>query len=376
MNESILKTVLWQQHKDLGAKLVEFAGYSMPINYGSQIKEHEAVRTDAGIFDVSHMSVIDIRGTDAKKFLSYLLANDVNNLGSNKALYSCMCNHSGGIIDDLIVYNIDNNYYRMVVNAATKEKDFAWLKENSKNYNIALEQINSLAILSVQGPNSETKLKKILSNYVDIDLSQLKKFSCCLDNKSSWFVGRTGYTGEDGFEVILPNADALKLWNDCVNSNIKPIGLGARDTLRLEAGMNLYGQDMDEEINPYECGLAWTVKLDNKERDFIGRTALENSKEKRKSNASNLQMIGLVLEERGVLRHGQKVIIENDGDGIITSGTFSPSLQCGIAMARVKSSSDLKNHDTCQVIIRDKPFIAKIVKYPFVRDNKPAFKNI
>lgn len=371
------KTILWQEHCNLGAKMVDFAGYSMPLSYSSLIQEHNAVRTDAGIFDVSHMCVIDIGGQDASKFLSYLLANDVNKLTDSKALYSCLCNNNGGVLDDLIVYKLGNNY-RVVVNAATKDKDFAWFEQHSKNFDVILQRLDNLAIISVQGPNSREKASHCLPiNFAKCAL-ELSKFSCFIDSKTNWFIARTGYTGEDGFEIIIPSADAISLWRKFINNKIEPCGLGARDTLRLEAGMNLYGQDMDESTSPYESGLGWTVALDaidgNSTREFIGRDALWQQKIDRANKSENLHMIGLVLEDRGVLRHGQKVVIENTGEGVITSGTFSPTLKCSIAMARVSANSNLKNHSSCQVIIRNKPYLAKIVKYPFVRTNKKSYK--
>lgn len=373
------KTKLWPQHSNLGAKFTDFAGFDMPINYGSQLEEHKAVRTDAGIFDVSHMAVIDIKETksgQAKSFLEYMLANDINKVAANKALYTCLCNEKGGIIDDLIVYNLGVNStaeYRLVVNAGTKQKDFAWFEKHAKNFDVELSLKPELAIISVQGPNARTKAATCFPESIKNISLELGVFGCYIDSSSDWFVSRTGYTGEDGFEIVVPNSDVEDLWQNLVDSGITPCGLGARDTLRLEAGMNLYGHDMDESTTPYESGLTWTVAL-SESRDFIGKSALEQQKESIKQSDSKIQMIGLVLQDRGVLREGQHVVIANGGEGIITSGTFSPTLGVSIAIARVSIHADIKNFKTCEVMVRNKPLKANIVKYPFVRANKAVYK--
>ena len=367
------KTTLWNEHKLLGAKFTNFAGYDMPINYGSQLNEHQAVREAVGLFDVSHMAVIDIRGDEAQKFLEYLLANDITKISIHKSLYTCLCNFQGGIIDDLIVYQMADRY-RIVVNAANKEKDLKWLKECSLNYKVTITHQSEYAILSLQGPQAWEKIHDLLPLNLKDDAQNLNHFENCYDAETSWFISKTGYTGENGFEIILPNRDVVELWKNLIANGVTPCGLGARDTLRLEAGMALYGQDMDDSISPFESGLGWTVALAPESRQFIGREKLEELQRIQKGAESKIQMIGLILEDRGVLRAGQNVILPNTGEGVITSGTFSPTLQCGIAMARVSANSNLASLKTCEVIIRNKIHHAKIVKYPFVRHNKAVYK--
>lgn len=338
--------------------MVDFAGWEMPIHYGSQIAEHRQVRQDAGMFDVSHMTVLDLKGEKTRDFLAYLLANDVNRLTQpGKALYSCMLNPSAGVIDDLIVYFMQDQWFRMVVNAATREKDIKWISQQAEAFQVRVQEHTDLAMIAVQGPNARDKTHQALGE--DLDAArELKPFFAvqCGDI----FAARTGYTGEDGYELILPNIRAVSTWQALAQQGVQPIGLGARDTLRLEAGMNLYGQDMDETITPLESGLSWTVAWEPKDRDFIGRKALE---QKRQTNT--LKLVGLVLQQKGVLRPQQKVITDQ-GEGVITSGTFSPTLNQAIAMARVPVSTGSQ----CQVEIRNKLFVADVVKPPFVRFGK------
>jgi aminomethyltransferase len=410
----INKTILWDEHHSLGAKFTDFAGTNMPVNYGSQIEEHIAVRTDAGVFDVSHMAVIDITGPDVKNFLSIILTNDISKAYLNKAIYSCICNPKGGIIDDLIVYNLgslnsdDNNdyNYRLVVNAGTWQKDLAWLQTQakSKNFNVTIIKHDDLAILAVQGPNARSKAANLLPEDLATQVLALKHFECVLlktKDGTDLFIARTGYTGEDGFEIILPNSQAVEFWRYLIKNNIKPCGLGARDTLRLEAGMSLYGAEMDETTSPVESGLLWTVALNPVRRDFIGRAAIEQLQANEVESDIKTKMVGIILESRGVLRHGMEVVIkvanhldsaakvskvgasgDTIGNGIITSGTYSPSLQCSIALARIKINnnwhdmgglSDLNNLN-CEVIIRNKFEPVRIVTYPFVRFNKAVYK--
>lgn len=374
MTQDLNKTVLWGEHQNLGAKCVDFAGYSMPLNYGSQIEEHRVVRTDAGVFDVSHMVVIDIIGAQAKQYFEYVLANDINKTQANQALYTCMCNEEGGIVDDLIVYNLGHNQYRIVSNAATKEKDVAWLKKHASDFNIDLKVHDDLAIISLQGPNSEVKLKPCVPTKLSSQLSELKPFRLMYDQDSKWFISRTGYTGEDGFEIILSKDLAVEFWQKLLANGISPCGLAARDTLRLEAGMALYGQDMDDTTTPLESGLAWTVAVEPATRNFIGRQKIEEVREQRKAQDVKHQMIGLILKGPGVLRCGQKVIIDDCGEGVITSGIFSPTIQKGIAIARVYANKSLAQQKECKVLIRNKEHTAEIVKYPFVRNNKIVYK--
>jgi aminomethyltransferase len=352
-------TPLYDDHLAAGAKMVDFAGWDMPIHYGSQIEEHHQVRKDAGLFDVSHMVVVDLAGDQAKDFLRHLLANDVAKLSqAGKALYSCMLNEQGGVIDDLIVYYLDDSHYRMVVNAATRVKDLTWINQQAQAFGVEIRERDDLAMLAAQGPNARDKVHEALGSVIDA-ARELKPFFAvaCGD----WFVARTGYTGEDGYEIMLPETQASAVWQKLVAAGIKPTGLGARDTLRLEAGMNLYGQDMTEDTSPLISGLGWTVAMQNQERDFIGRAALEQEK----AAGPQQKLVGLVLEQRGVLRAHQKVIT-SAGEGEITSGSFAPTLEKSIALARVPAGAQ----DSCQVEIRGKLLDARIVKYPFVRNGK------
>ena len=366
------RTPLYAQHLVAGAKMVDFAGWKMPIHYGSQLEEHHQVRNDAGMFDVSHMVVLDLTGSGITDFLRYLLANDVARIQTpGKALYSCLLNERGGVIDDLIIYFMAEDRYRMVVNAATRDKDLAWIRQqalnanNNNKCNVEIHERDDLAMIAVQGPNARDKAHAALGT--DIDAArELKPFFAadCNDSKGNLFVARTGYTGEDGYEIILPAEQAGATWEALLASGVKPIGLGARDTLRLEAGMNLYGQDMDEDISPLEAGLSWTVAFTPEERDFIGRAALTQQKTDGPAN----KLVGLILEDRGVLRAHQKVITEH-GEGETTSGSFSPTLGKSIALARVPTAAT----EHCQVEIRGKQLAARIVKYPFARKGKSLF---
>ena len=355
------KTVLYDKHVEYGGKIVDFAGWQMPVNYGSQIDEHHQVRKDAGMFDVSHMTVIDLTGKDVKSFLQHLLANDVARLkDQGKALYSCMLNHNGGVIDDLIVYYMHDGWYRMVVNAATRDKDLAWIDEQSAGYEVEINERADLAMIAVQGPHAREKAIEALPVDVVEAVSGLDRFFGC--DCGEWFVGRTGYTGEDGFEIMLPDTEAPAFWDGLVEAGVKPCGLGARDTLRLEAGMNLYGSDMTETTSPLISGLGWTIAWKPEDRDFVGRASLQKQRDK----GVTQKLVGLVLEDKGILRGHQKVVVEGAGEGETTSGTFSPTLKQSIALARVPKETG----DHCQVEIRGKLLNARVVKPVFVRDGK------
>ena len=358
------QTPLYQKHLEAGGKMVDFAGWEMPINYGSQVKEHKQVREDAGMFDVSHMVILDFTGKQVKPFLQHLLANDVGRLKDpGKALYSAMLNQDAGVIDDLIVYYLGDEFYRMVVNAATREKDIKWISQQLEGYDVSLRERDDLSMIAVQGPNARQKVVDVLAQELDKEqasqANELKPFYG--QQMEDLFVARTGYTGEDGFEVLLPNEKAAPFWDQLLAQGVRPIGLGARDTLRLEAGMNLYGTDMDEGISPLAAGMAWTVAWEPQDRDFIGREALQTEKQA----GSDMKLVGLVLEDKGVLRGHQKVITEF-GEGEITSGSFSPTLGVAIALARVPAQAK----DQCKVEIRGKQLAARIVKPPFVRHGK------
>ena len=330
------KTVLHAKHLEAGAKMVDFHGWEMPINYGSQIEEHNAVRNDAGMFDVSHMTIVDIEGDQAKAFLRKLVANDVAKLTvPGKALYTGMLNEQGGVIDDLIIYFFSETFYRLVVNSATRETD------------------------SVQGPNAREKTGTLLNAEQQAAVEGMKPFFGV--QVGDLFIATTGYTGEDGYEIVVPNDQAADLWQQLLDAGVAPAGLGARDTLRLEAGMNLYGLDMDESVSPLAANMAWTIAWEPEDRDFIGRDVLV----KQRAEKSTDKLVGLVLEEKGVLRSGSKVIVDG-GEGVITSGTFSPTLGFSVALARVPRSTG----DTAQVEMRKKLVNVKVVKPSFVRNGK------
>ncbi|MES2742138.1 MAG: glycine cleavage system aminomethyltransferase GcvT [Pseudomonadota bacterium] len=365
-------TPLNQAHRAAGARMVDFGGWDMPVNYGSQIEEHHAVRSDAGMFDVSHMCVVDIEGEQARPFLRGLLANNVDKLQvAGKALYSCMLNHEGRVIDDLIVYFFNEHWFRLVVNAGTAEKDLAWIGAQNAATGRALRITQrrdgadrNMALIAVQGPNARAKVWQVLPS-TQAASEALKPFNAAIVADTAFgdvMVARTGYTGEDGFELGLPAEQAVALWHALLAAGVKPAGLGARDTLRLEAGMNLYGQDMDETVNPLDAGLAWTIDLTSP-RDFIGKGALQ-------AMGRHAQFVGLILREKGgVLRAHQTVVIgAGQPDGEITSGTFSPTMQQAIALARVPTGVAVG--DTVQVAIRDKLLAATVVKLPFVRNGK------
>ncbi|MGB5395778.1 MAG: glycine cleavage system aminomethyltransferase GcvT [Gammaproteobacteria bacterium] len=355
------KTVLYDKHLEYNGKIVDFAGWMMPVNYGSQVDEHHQVRTDAGMFDVSHMTIVDLYGERVREYLQTLLANDVAKLKTpGKALYSCMLNEKGGVIDDLIVYYMRDDWYRMVVNAGTRDKDLAWLQQQAKPFDIERIERAETAMIAVQGPKAREKAMLALPVDVVEAAAELDRFVGC--DCGEWFVGRTGYTGEDGFEIMLPESEAAELWDGLSEAGIKPCGLGARDTLRLEAGMNLYGSDMTEDTTPLVSGLGWTIAWEPESRDFIGRKALQAQRDA----GVPQKLVGLVLEDRGVLRGHQKVVVENIGEGEITSGTFSPTLKKSIALARVPKATG----DTCQVDIRGKLLQARVVKPVFVRDGQ------
>ncbi|MEM9301234.1 MAG: glycine cleavage system aminomethyltransferase GcvT [Pseudomonadota bacterium] len=354
-------TTLHGKHEAAGARLVEFGGWSMPIHYGSQIEEHHAVRQAAGMFDVSHMTVVDLDGDRCRDFLRYLLANDVAKLQTpGKALYTCMLDERGGVLDDLIVYFLEESFFRLVVNAATRDKDLAWIEARAAAFGVIVRERDDLAMIAVQGPQARERAASVMSADDGAAALALKRFSGA--QIADLFVARTGYTGEDGFEIMVPARSAPEFWASLVDAGVRPCGLGARDTLRLEAGMNLYGQDMDETTTPYESALGWTVALDPAERDFIGRDALLRQKEAGVTH----RLVGLLLEDRGVLRHGQTI-----GDsGVVTSGTFSPTLQRSIGFARIPVDAG----DTVAVDIRGRAATARVVKAPFVRDGKAQIK--
>jgi aminomethyltransferase len=355
-----LKTPLYDVHLKQGAKIVDFGGWDMPLHYGSQIEEHHAVRRDAGMFDVSHMAVLDLTGGRVREFLRRLLANDVARLkDAGKALYSCMLKRDGGVVDDLIAYFLSDTWYRLVVNAGTRQKDLLWIREQAREFSVEVNERTDLAMIAVQGPQARNKAVTLLGATQRSAALGLAPFVGA--PFGAWFVARTGYTGEDGFEIMMPAVEAADAWARLAGAGVAAAGLGARDTLRLEAGMNLYGNDMDEAHHPLESGLTWTVAFAPPERAFIGREALEAHRAK-----GCAQFVGLLLEERGVLRGHQPVTVSEGGRGEVTSGTFSPTLNRSIALARIPATAS----DTVSVDIRGKGHKARIVKPPFVRHGK------
>lgn len=356
-----LRTPLYESHVAAGARIVDFGGWDMPVNYGSQKEEHHAVRTDAGVFDVSHMTIVDLSGEKARALVRFLLANDVGKLTeSGKALYSCMLNDDGGIIDDLIVYHFDASNYRLVVNASTRDKDLAWIRKHAADYGVRVSERTELAMLAIQGPNARQRTAGLIAASLRDAALLLKPFSAMY--AGDLFVARTGYTGEDGFEIVLPAAHAVAAWEQLLADGVRPCGLGARDTLRLEAAMNLYGNDMDETVSPLESGLAWTVAWEPADRVFIGRAALEKQRKAGKLR----RFVGLVLEGKGVLRGHQRVVVDGIGEGEITSGGYSPTMERSIALARVPAGDYTK----AKVDIRGKLQDVRIVKTPFVRNGQ------
>jgi len=344
--------------------MVDFSGWQMPLHYGSQLEEHRRVREDAGMFDVSHMGVVDLRGARVRDFLRYLAANDVARLDRTpgKALYTCMLNERGGVLDDLIIYRMDSVWYRIVVNAGTRERDLAWIRERADDFAVEVEERIDLAMVAVQGPTARERAHRALGDRASAALG-LARFQAA--NVKDLFIARTGYTGEDGYELIVPADQVGDLWERLLEAGVAPCGLGARDTLRLEAGMNLYGQDMDESVSPLESGLAWTIAFEPEDRDFIGRAALEAQRR----NGPARRLVGLVLEDKGVLRAHQRVLVDGLGEGEITSGSFSPTLGRAIALARIP----VGEAQQVQVDIRGRLLPACLVTPPFVRNGKPAF---
>lgn len=360
------RTPLFDAHTAHSGKLVDFGGWELPVNYGSQIDEHHAVRTDAGMFDVSHMLVTDVTGDNAKAFLQKLLANDVAKLSFvGKALYSGMLNDKGGVIDDLIVYRMNESEtaYRIVSNGATREKDSAHFAKIGEEFGVTLTPRYELAMLAVQGPKAVEKMLAVKPEWAD-KVNALKPF-VGVDLGNDWFVARTGYTGEDGVEVVMPADEAVGFFDELVKAGVTPCGLGARDTLRMEAGMNLYGNDMDDDTSPLEAGMGWTVDLKDESRDFVGKSALVALK----NDGIKVRQVGLLLAKGGVLRAGMEVVTDN-GNGITTSGVFSPSLNQSIAIARVPA--DFKG-ETAKVIMRGKELPVRVLKLPFVRNGKKQF---
>ncbi len=358
-----LHTALYAAHLAANAHMVEFAGWSMPLHYGSQLNEHLQVRQDVGMFDVSHMGIIDLSGAQSNAFLSKLLANDINKLTVGRALYSCMLDLAGGVIDDLIVYFMAPDSYRLVVNAACKDKDLAWISEQAQQFAVKVVLRTDLSIVAIQGPNARSKFAQVVPQEVGFASNNLARFACA--QVEGYFIARTGYTGEDGFEVITTQSKIVELWDKLLEIGVQPIGLGARDTLRLEAGLNLYGNDMDLNTSPLETNLAWTVAFEPMGREFNGRESLQIQKR----TGINKQLVGVVMPNRGVLRHGQKIYQAQREVGVITSGGFAPSLRTSIGFALLSTPIGADY----VVDIRGKMHTLNVVKVPFIKNGQMNF---
>jgi len=359
------KTPLFEKHIDAKAKMVDFHGWSMPINYGSQILEHEEVRKGCGIFDVSHMTILDFKGPDVKHFIRTLIANDVDKLKEDcEGLYSAMLNEGAGVIDDLIAYKMEFGY-RLVVNCATREENLKWISSKSSGFNVKIKEREDLSMIAVQGPKS-LKILKDLGFHSVSSLESKKRGQGVY--KDDVMAVKTGYTGEKGFEVILPNGQSQLFWDSALKIGASPIGLAARDTLRLEAGMNLYGFEMNESISPLECNMARTVSWLDEERNFIGKGALSKILRENKYH----ELVGILLNERTILRQGQKLYLDEEKklEGVVTSGTYSPTLKKPIALARLPR----ENTKICFAESRGKLIQAKIGSPKFINEGKEVFK--
>ena len=355
------RTPLYEQHVAAGAKIVDFGGWDMPLHYGSQKEEHHVVRGAAGIFDVSHMTIVDLEGENVRDFLRQLLANDVAKLQqAGKALYSAMLNEAGGVIDDLIVYFMNDEWFRLVVNASTREKDLAWIRKHAAAHDVSVTERSELAMVAVQGPKARELAAVCIADEFRDEALAMKPFFGM--EAGELFVARTGYTGEDGWEIAMPADQAAQIWDQLVAAGIAPCGLGARDTLRLEAAMNLYGSDMDENVSPLEAGLGWTIAWEPADRNFIGRDKLEE----KRADSARQRFVGLLLEDKGVLRNHQRVVVDGIGEGEITSGGFSPTIGRSIALARVPAG----DYQNAQVEVRNKLLNVRIVPTPFVRNGQ------
>ena len=352
------RTSLHDEHVAAGARMTPFAGWTMPLHYGSQIAEHHQVRRAAGMFDVSHMAVIDLAGAGALGLLGYVFAGDPGKATPGRAVYGVILNENAGVIDDVILYGREDGY-RLVANAANRERVLGWLLGGLKYTDATIREREDLAMIAVQGPQA----RAAFAEAAGVDVQGLAPFATL--EHGAWMIARTGYTGEDGVEAILPDDEAPELWRRLATAGVAPAGLAARDTLRLEAGLNLHGQDMDEHTTPLEANLGWTIAWNPPERDFIGRTALAQQRAEKSANVQK----GIVMEEaKGVLRHGHVVVTEL-GEGVITSGSFSPTLGYSIALARVPRGAA----GECRVRLRGREAPARIIKPPFVRHGKRVY---
>ncbi len=355
------RTSLYPLHVDAGARLVDFGGWDMPLAYGSQLAEHRAVRESAGMFDVSHMTVVDLAGEGVTDFLARLLANDIGKIeGTNRALYTCMLNEEGGVLDDLIAYHRGPGDYRLVVNAATRQKDLTWMRRQAEGHAVDISERANLAMMAVQGPQARGHAAALLPDDRREEALGMKPFTA--GEYGDYFVARTGYTGEDGWEMLAEGDTVVAAWQALSAAGVQPCGLGARDTLRLEAGLNLYGSDMDETTTPLESNLGWTVAFDPPGRDFIGRAALVRQQEA----GVPRRLVGLVLAGKGVLRNHQPVLAGDERVGEITSGGFGPTVGGSVALARIDAGAQ----EPLTVDIRGRHLPVRIVRPPFVRNGE------
>ena len=350
------KTPLNKSHIELGAKMVNFSNWEMPISYSSLIEEHNAVRSTVGIFDVSHMSVFDFDGDNQVAFFEKIFANDIKKIyKDNKAIYGALLNEEGGILDDLIIYHA-NNKFRLVSNCSTREQNRQWFEKHAVEFGVKVMERSDMGILAIQGPDALNKILKIKE--IDNQVNTLQSFGCMFEGDKLY--ARTGYTGEDGLELIVPTKDINHLWDQALELGCTPIGLGARDTLRLEAGLNLYGNDMTINNHPYESNMGWTIDMSDESREFIGKDALLSI-----DQSKSQKIVGIILQDKGILRSGYEITHEQ-GKGEVLSGSYSPTLQSSIGLARV----DQGYKENGKVMIRNKLLNIDFVSPRFLGQGK------
>ena len=350
------KTPLNNAHIELGAKMVNFSHWEMPISYTSLIEEHHAVRNTAGVFDVSHMSIFDFNGGDQVAFFEKIFANDIKKISNeDKAIYGALLNEEGGILDDLIIYHA-NEKFRLVSNCSTREQNRQWYEKHAVEFGVEVVERSDMGILAIQGPDALSKIQSI--DGINPQVNNLQSFGCMFDGDKLY--ARTGYTGEDGLEIIVPSVDINQFWDQALRLGCTPIGLGARDTLRLEAGLNLYGNDMTIENHPYESNLGWTIDMTDENRQFIGKQALLSI-----DQSKSQKIVGIILRDKGVLRSGYEVI-HDEGKGVVLSGSYSPTLQSSIGLARV----DQGYKKDGKVMIRNKMLNIDFVSPRFIERGK------
>lgn len=359
------QTPLYACHVAQNAHMVAFGEWEMPMHYGSQIQEHLNTRREVGMFDVSHMVVTDIQGPEATHFLRSILSNDVAKIQPNQALYSCLLHHQGGVLDDLIVYQLSTDHYRLITNSVTREKISLWLNQLAQDFQITLQPQTQYALIAIQGPKAiETVSQQFATLGLQSKIKALKSFSAL--QTEHCFIARTGYTGEPGVEILLSAEDGVSLWNNLAEAGVSPCGLGARDTLRQEAGLNLYGQEMDETTNPYEANLGFTIDLSDSTRNFIGKQAVLAMQAQAQFN-----LVGLVGDKSQIMRRHAPVFLADKTEGVVTSGTYSPTLSCAIAFARIPKQPAA----SVEVMVRRSPVQAQVVKLPFVRQGLATFES-